>query len=97
MTELEQELQQITTKLQLLLKQNSSNRKKVQQLLRENKQLQQQLNDKNQLNEQLNERVAAMKLGSITATAAEKKELEKKINGYLREIDKCLALLNQSV
>jgi predicted nucleic acid-binding Zn-ribbon protein len=94
MVELDLHIKNIQEKLQLLLKQ--------QQLLQnENDKLKKELEKVNQLNSEkeqtlqaLHHQMDALKLGSGNLDAAEKAALGKRIDAYLKEIDKCLALLN---
>lgn len=44
--------------------------------------------------DQLQIQLDARKYSQATMDTEEKKAFEKKINGYIREIDKCIALLN---
>lgn len=94
MLDLDIQIKAIQDKLQLLLKQN-------QVLARENQRLQKELEKGQQLLQKqddqigmLQQQLDAQKLGTATQTPEEKAMLEKRINGYLKEIDKCLALLN---
>jgi len=48
-----------------------------------------------QTTEELKQQVAVLKMNTGSLPAADKKELEKKINGYLKEIDRCIALLGE--
>jgi hypothetical protein len=100
---LEQSIQRIEDKLYLLVK-------KLQQvqaenvLLREEVTVQQQaLQEQQQSIEQLEEKLRLMKIaasaqGSTTTVSVEdeafRKEVRSKINEYIKEIDRCIALLN---
>ena len=71
-------------------------------LKRENERLQQELEacrnvEKSHLElvSQLEQRVAILKFAAGDLPAAEKKEFEKMINGYIREIDKVISFLSQ--
>ncbi|SJZ34500.1 hypothetical protein [Sediminibacterium ginsengisoli] len=94
MVDLEIRIKSISDKLQLLLRQQ-------QLLLKDNQRLKKEL-EKAQLSGEekdaaillLQQQTDALKLGAAQRTPEEKAELEKRINGYLKEIDKCLALLN---
>lgn len=44
--------------------------------------------------DQLNQKLAAIQLSNGNYSDAEKQALQKKIDAYLKEIDKCLALLH---
>ncbi len=45
--------------------------------------------------QQLRIQLDAVKLNAGEMTASDKKEIEKKINAYLKEIDRCIALLGE--
>lgn len=91
----DQQLNAVQEKLQLLLKQHN-------RLKRENEQLRQLLEDQKaqqglslQLIGQLEQQVAILKWATLDMSEADKKEFEKKINQYIKEIDKCIAFLSQ--
>ena len=91
----DQQLNAVQEKLQLLLKQHN-------RLKRENEQLRQLLQEQKeqqslsmQVIEQLEQQVAIMKLAIGDMNDPDKKEFEKKINQYVKEIDKCIAFLSQ--
>ncbi|MBM3413414.1 MAG: hypothetical protein FJY16_00505 [Bacteroidetes bacterium] len=44
---------------------------------------------------QLQEQIGLLKLNSGSLESQEKKEMEKKINQYIREIDRCIAQLGE--
>ena len=91
MQQIENQLLSIHQKLQNLLKQ-------YQLLQKENTQLKKELEkNKAQLTTQENTQQATFKLNSNGKTDEEKVALEKRIDKYLAEIDKCLLLLNSSV
>ena len=87
----EQHLKRIQDKLQQLLKQHAvilkENYKLKEELqtARENSLLQQ----KNM--EELKQQVSVLKLGAGEMSETDKKEFEKRINGYIKEIDRCIA------
>jgi hypothetical protein len=89
----EQHLKRIQDKLQQLLKQHTfmlkENDKLKEELLtaRQNA-LQQQKNM-----EDLKQQVTVLKLSAGEMSEADKKEFEKRINSYLKEIDRCIALI----
>jgi chromosome segregation ATPase len=94
MADLENQIKRIQEKLQQLLKQQ-------QQLLRENDELKQELiaykketaSDKSTIDE-LRQQAGILKMNAAEMTAADKKEFEKRLNHYIREIDRCIALLS---
>ncbi|MCA6448931.1 MAG: hypothetical protein IM584_09130 [Chitinophagaceae bacterium] len=94
MVNLDQQIKSIQDKLQQLLKQQVL-------LQKENLQLRKELEKATALNAEkqhlvvtLQQQVDAVKLGSGSLNEAEKAALSKRIDGYLKEIDQCLALLN---
>ena len=95
MSTTEHHLKRIQDKLQQLLKQYIS-------LQKENSQLKEQLNKTNQQAvqhqkniDELKQQVIVLKLSAGEMNETDKKEFEKKINGYLKEIDRCIALLGE--
>jgi chromosome segregation ATPase len=92
--DLSQQIQKVTDKLQILLKQYSDAQKEVQKLTKENTSLKSLVEEKNQQTLQLQQKVEALRLTSVSLNDDVKKDLEKRINVYLKEIDNCLALLN---
>lgn len=95
MSEQEVQLKRIQDKLQQLLKQFAV-------LQKENTRLKEELNSsKDQASshqkniETLKQQIDVLKLSSGEMSGTDKKEFEKKINGYLKEIDRCIALLGE--
>jgi formate-dependent nitrite reductase cytochrome c552 subunit len=94
LAEINDHIKNVNTKLQLLLKQ-------YQALQHENGQLNRMVADSAIKDKAQKETIAAMKQEQLILKASidkmdegEKKELEKKINGYLKNIDKCISLLS---
>jgi septal ring factor EnvC (AmiA/AmiB activator) len=92
--EAEKQIQNIHDKVQLLLK-------KQQQFQKENAKLKAELEASTRQtvilqkqNEMLSQKVDASKLGFQTLSVEDKKALNTRIDNYLTEINKCLALLN---
>jgi chromosome segregation ATPase len=93
MSTTEQHLKRIQDKLQQFLKLHTA-------LQRENVQLKEELNKskeearvQQQHIDTLKQKVDILKLNAGEMSEADKKEFEKKINTYLKEIDRCIALL----
>jgi hypothetical protein len=95
MSAAEDQLKRIQEKLQQLLKQQAT-------ILKENSHLKEELvssreqatlHQKNM--DTLRQQVDILKLSSGEMSEADKKEFEKRINGYLKEIDRCIALLGE--
>ncbi|MBN8672744.1 MAG: hypothetical protein J0L56_01350 [Chitinophagales bacterium] len=93
MSSTEQHLKRIQDKLQQLLKQHTALQKENVQLKealdlsKEEARVQQQHIDT------LKQKVDILKLNAGEMSEADKKEFEKKINTYLKEIDRCIAML----
>lgn len=85
----------INEKLQLLLKQH-------QRLKKENERLREELEAQKQKDlqaqqtiQELHQQIGILKLASGDMNDKDKKEFERKINQYVKEIDKCIAFLSQ--
>jgi hypothetical protein len=92
--EINAHIKQVNVKLQLLLAQHS----KLQQ---ENEQQKKLIETLQQTDVQQKEKLEALRQEQLILKASidkmdatEKKELEQKINGYLKNIDKCISLLS---
>jgi chromosome segregation ATPase len=92
---LDQQLKRVNEKLQQLLKQ-------FQSLQKENIKLKQEIGQsasKHQLLseelDKLQQKTEILKLSKREMSEPEKKVFEKRINGYLKEIDRCIGLLNE--
>lgn len=84
---LQQKLVQLVKQNQLLQKQNAT-LKKESSLLRGT------LNEKETQLQQLHQQIDVLRLSGNALIEDEKKLLEKRINLYLSDIEKCIALLN---
>lgn len=90
--------QQFTTlneKLQQLLKQYSRLQKENERLKEELQQAKERETAIQTSVEELQQQISILKLGSGEMNEKDKKEFEKKINSYIREIDKCISFLSQ--
>ena len=95
MSDLEKQLKRIQDKLQQVLRDHSS-------LQKENLRLKEEL-DKNRSQafvhqqniEDLKQQVDVLKITSGNWDPNDKKEFEKRINFYIKEIDRCIALLSE--
>ncbi len=95
MSNTNQHLKRIQDKLQQLLKNHTA-------LQKENGRLKDEL-DKTKLQtvqyqkniDDLKQQVNVLKLGAVEMNDTDKKEFEKKINSYIKEIDRCIALLSE--
>ncbi|MCX6336895.1 MAG: hypothetical protein NT153_06340 [Bacteroidetes bacterium] len=94
MVELSEQLKAIQEKLQILLKQQMVLQKENQKLKKEVDKL---LSEKDQKEVQLQglvQQIQTVKLGAANWSSTEKALMEKRIDGYLKDIEKCLLLLN---
>ena len=95
MADLEKHLKRIQDKLQQVLKDYAA-------LQKENLRLKEEL-DKNRSQsfahqqnvEDLKQQVEVLKISSGNWEEGDKKEFEKRINSYIKEIDRCIALLSE--
>jgi hypothetical protein len=95
MSDLEQHIKRINDKLQQLLKnyqllqKENSRQSELIKLLKEAKE-----KDNQQITNLL-EKISILKAATGKMNEADKKEFEKNINQYIREIDKCIGLLSE--
>lgn len=95
MSTTEQHLKRIQEKLQLLLKQHAALQKENSRLIEELKIATQKTSAQQKNVEELKQQVSVLKLNTGEMSEADKKEFEKRINTYLKEIDRCIALLSE--
>ncbi len=91
----EQHLKRIQEKLQQLLKQYATIQKENVRLKAELDTAQQKISAQQKNAEELKQQVSVLKLGAGEMNEVDKKEFEKRINSYLKEIDRCIALLGE--
>ena len=85
----------IYDKLQLLLKQYNRIKKENEQLKKELDQ-QKQLEEQSKLKmDELHQQISILKLAAGEMDDKDKKEFEKKINRYIKELDKTIAYLSK--
>lgn len=95
MTTPNEQIERIKTKVQALLKKQHSLEKENEKLRAELERrtgLEQELKDKVVLME---EQVSLLKASSGKMDDASRKAFEKQLNHYIREIDRCIAMLSQ--
>ena len=92
---MEQQLKRINTKLQQLLKQYRLLQKENEQLNKSLKENQDKEKLQQQAMEALNQQVMVLKSAAGQMSDADKKDFEKRINQYLREVDKCINFLSE--
>ena len=92
---LDSQFNNINEKLQLLLKQQNRLRKENERLRAELDECKVKESGYLQRIEELNQQIHIVKLAAGEMSEKDKKDFERKINQYIREIDKCIAFLGQ--
>lgn len=95
MTELEKKLKVIQDKLQLVLKQHFSLQNENQRLKTDLEKATKKVLVYQQNIDDLKQQVEVLKITSGNWDETDKKEFEKRINNYIKEIDRCIALLSE--
>ncbi|MBK8140275.1 MAG: hypothetical protein IPQ25_01905 [Chitinophagaceae bacterium] len=95
MSNTEHHLKRIQDKLQQLLKQYAALQKENSRLIQELASAQQKIEAYQKNTDELKQQVSVLKLSTGEMSEADKKEFEKRINGYLKEIDRCITLLGE--
>ena len=91
----EQHLKRIQEKLQQLLRQHVAVMKENSKLREELDSTRQKILVQQKSADELKQQVSILKISAGEMSEADKKEFEKRINGYLKEIDRCIALLGE--
>ena len=94
MEETNDQVLRIEEKLQQLLKQYQHLQKENQLLQKDNLKLKEQFQLATDQKNRLSQQVGALKINGNAIEGNAKKELEKHINTYLKDIEHCLALLH---
>ena len=92
---LDQQFNIINEKLQQLLKQQARLKKDNERLRMDLDACQQKENSFQEKIDELKQQNSILKLAGGDMNEKDKKEFERKINQYIREIDKCIAFLGQ--
>ena len=95
MSNTELHLKRIQDKLQQLLKQYAALQKENSRLIQELASAEQKIEAYQKNTDELKQQVSVLKLNTGEMSEADKKEFEKRINGYLKEIDRCITLLGE--
>lgn len=95
MSTTEQHLKRIQDKLQQLLKQYTAVQKENSKLKEELTIARQKITDQQKGADELKQQVSILKVSAAEMSEGDKKDFEKRINGYLKEIDRCITLLGQ--
>jgi len=85
---IQEKLQQLLRQRDLLLKENGKLREEMRQQ-------QETLMDKTARLEQLQQQVEILKSTKAAMSEGEKRALEKRLGQYIREIDRCIAMLEE--
>ena len=91
----DQQFNSINDKLQQLLKQQLRLKKENERLRTELEVCKEKEDVYQQKIDELAQQISIIKLGAGEMNEKDKKEFERKINQYVREIDKCIAFLGQ--
>ena len=92
---LDQQFNIINDKLQRLVKQMHRLQKENDKLKSELENAKQKESLALQQSEALQQQTSILKLAAVEMNEADKKNFEKKINQYIKEIDKCISFLSQ--
>jgi chromosome segregation ATPase len=95
MSQLNEQLDSLQQKIQQLLKQHQLLQKDHMRLHKELEKKEALLKESEQKIQQLQQHADAVSVGTQVLDTDQKKALNKRIDGYLKEIDHCLSLLNQ--
>jgi septal ring factor EnvC (AmiA/AmiB activator) len=93
--EAEGQIRRILDKLQLLLKQRDLLLKENGKLKEELRRSREEHSDNSRRLEQLQAQVEILRVTKTAMSEGDKKELEKRLGQYIREIDRCIALLGE--
>ena len=93
MNTLETHIKIINEKLQQLLKKNSSLQKQNEMLNAELGNLKQREKDYKETIEAVNQKVNILQAASGNMSEQDQKELERRIDKYIKEIDRCISIL----
>lgn len=94
MNNAEQHLKRIQDKLQQLLKQHTYLQKENQLLKEQLNSSRQQLADYEKNIDDLKQKVEILQLSNGEMHETDRKQFEKRINHYVKEIDRCIAMLS---
>jgi chromosome segregation ATPase len=89
------QIQRIQDKLQQLLRQRDLLLKENSKLREELRKVQEGQADDSLRLEQLKQQVEVLRVTKTAMSEGEKRELEKRLGQYIREIDRCIALLGE--
>jgi len=91
----EQHLKRIQDKVQQLLKQHTALQKENQSLKEELDSIKKEASQFQENSDSLKQQVEILKYSNGEMDDEDKKQFEKRINSYLKEIDRCIAMLSR--
>lgn len=94
MSTIEEHIKSVNEKLQQLLKKHVALKKENDNLKDDLNRLKQKEEEYKSTLHELDQKVNILKAASGQMTETDQKEFEKKINRYIKEIDKCIGLLS---
>ena len=94
MSELSEKFDGILKKINKLLEQQIQLQEQNVELKGQQKKLQEELEQQRQLVSELENKIKTLQIAKSVDIEEDKTALKQKINEYIREIDKCIALLN---
>ncbi|MBI1342867.1 MAG: hypothetical protein GC171_08035 [Terrimonas sp.] len=92
---MEAQLKSIQDKLQQLLRQQASLQKENRELKEALKKLKMESGTNQEYINGLRQKVEILKISSGNWNDTDKKQFEKRVSSYIREIDRCIALLSE--
>jgi hypothetical protein len=95
MASVDQQFNVLNDKLQQLLKQHTRLQKENERLREELMLARNKEAEMDQRVDDLRQQISIMKISSGDMNEKDKKEFERKINQYIREVDKCISFLSQ--
>ena len=95
MASVDQQFNILNDKLQQLLKQYNRLQKENERLKDELQSARNKEAETHYRIEELQQQISIMKISSGDMNEKDKKEFERKINQYIREVDKCISFLSQ--
>lgn len=94
MKTIEEHINFINTKLQMLLKKHAALQKENEGYVREIERLKEKEKDLLQKLDSLEIQNSILKTSAGTLVDKQKRDFEKRINQYIKDLDKCMAMLN---
>jgi chromosome segregation ATPase len=95
MNPLDQHIQRINEKLQQLLKQHQSLQKENEKLKKELFDIKSLQAERSKQMDELEQKVTILKTATNNMNDADKRDLEKRLNHYIKEIDRCIGMLSE--